>query len=227
MDTNFELSFAMAARLKQLREEAGLSHIKLSEQLADSLGVNISKDSLIKYEVADVHHTAKLKNLGMRVEFLHALATFYNVSADYLLGLTTVKTPSADMQAIVKQTGLSEENVRYLTNPEGNLGNIKTDPASLMVVHSLVNDLISFCRSSMLDLDHVQMMLMLSAQKEYDNEYASNTTVSYGDAEATIKHFGMTTIPALDGAKFYAREIGNTIARCFIAKYIDSNSSNQ
>ena len=104
----------MAARLKQLREEHGLSHQKLSDTLDEMLGISISKDSLMKYEVATEHHSTPFKNLGMRVEYLTALASFYNVSTDYILGLTDIRSPSIDTQAIIAQTGLTEENVKTL-----------------------------------------------------------------------------------------------------------------
>ena len=109
-----DFSFSMAARLKQLREERGLSHQKLSDTLDEMLGISISKDSLMKYEVATEHHSTPFKNLGMRVEYLTALASFYNVSTDYILGLTDIRSPSIDTQAIIAQTGLTEENVKTL-----------------------------------------------------------------------------------------------------------------
>ena len=52
--------------------------------------------------------------IKMRVEYLTALASFYNVSTDYILGLTDIRSPSIDTQAIIAQTGLTEENVKTL-----------------------------------------------------------------------------------------------------------------
>lgn len=110
MDVNHELSFTMAARLKQLREEAGLSHQKLSEQLATT----ISRDSLINYEVISEHHSSSFKNLGMSVKNLYALAAFYGVSTDYILGLTDTRSPSADVQTACQTTGLNEQSINCL-----------------------------------------------------------------------------------------------------------------
>lgn len=110
MDVNHELSFTMAARLKQLREEAGLSHQKLSEQLANT----ISRDSLINYEVISEHHSSSFKNLGMSVKNLYALAAFYGVSTDYILGLTDTRSPSADVQTACQTTGLNEQSINCL-----------------------------------------------------------------------------------------------------------------
>ena len=121
MDVNHELSFTMAARLKQLREEAGLSHQKLSEQLATT----ISRDSLINYEVISEHHSSSFKNLGMSVKNLYALAAFYGVSTDYILGLTDTRSPSADVQTACQITGLNESSIfslrRYMDVDDGYL----------------------------------------------------------------------------------------------------------
>ena len=117
-----DFSFSMAARLKQLREERGLSHQKLSDTIEEMLGISISKDSLMKYEVATEHHTTPFKNLGMRVEYLTALATFYNVSTDYILGLTDTKSRSADVQAACQITGLNEASIYDLLSFAGSLG---------------------------------------------------------------------------------------------------------
>lgn len=106
----------MAERLKQLREGRGLSHDKLSKALADQYGVKISPDSLINYEVADANHTKAYKNQGMRVEYLRCLADFYQVSADYLLGLSPNPTNDKDLDAVCKYTGLSESSIYRLRN---------------------------------------------------------------------------------------------------------------
>lgn len=111
MGFDIEKSFIMAERLKQLREEKGLSHEKLSKALFDQYGVKISSDSLINYEVADAGHTKAYKNQGMRVEYLRCLADFYGVSADYILGQINdpCRIPSA-----IDELGLSEKAVKWL-----------------------------------------------------------------------------------------------------------------
>ena len=65
-------------RVKELR----LTHRYTQAQLAGYL--NISRSTYAGYE-ADAAH--------IPMEYLPPLALLYNVSADYLLGLTPVKTP--------------------------------------------------------------------------------------------------------------------------------------
>ena len=97
-------SLITAKRLKELREEKKLSHIALSKALKEQYGIDISRDSLMCYEVSDPHHTKAYKNEGMRIEYLRCFSEFYCVSSDYLLGLTEDrnKKPSA-----VDELGLS------------------------------------------------------------------------------------------------------------------------
>lgn len=108
MDKGTDKSFIMAARLKQLRESRGLSHESLSNALFKQYGVKVSTDSLINYEVSNPHHARAYKNQGMRVEYLRCFADFYQVSADYLIGISDVKSQDSSISTIVKSTGLSE-----------------------------------------------------------------------------------------------------------------------
>lgn len=111
MNTDMSWSSVMAERLKQLRKAKGLSHDKLSDALANRYGISISKDSLMNYEVSNRFHTRKGSNKGMRVEYLRYFSDFYNVSTDYLLGLTDIKATNEDVQAVCRVTGLKEDNI--------------------------------------------------------------------------------------------------------------------
>lgn len=107
-------SLKMGTRLKQERERLGLSHVALSKQLKERYKIDISRDSLINYEVADGNHSKAYKNNGMRVEYLQCFADFYGVSADWLLGISDIRTPDVGIQATCKYTELSEQAVEAL-----------------------------------------------------------------------------------------------------------------
>lgn len=86
-------------KLKELREGAGLNQ----SQLADKLGV--SRGSISFYEN------------GERVpdiEFLAGVAKYFSVSADWLIGPSTVKSPDVDLRRVCEYTGLTEEAVKHL-----------------------------------------------------------------------------------------------------------------
>lgn len=103
-----ESSILMAQRLKELRKEKNISHVSLSNAIKEKYGIEISRDSLMSYEVSDPNHTKAYKNEGMRVEYLRCLADFYGVSADYLLGFTNdrYRQPCA-----VDQLGLTNRSI--------------------------------------------------------------------------------------------------------------------
>lgn len=104
-------SLIMGERLKTLREERGYSHESLRRKICDSYGIEISVDSLKIYEVSKAHHSKAYKNEGMRVEYLRVFADLYDVSTDYLLGLTDIKSRDYSISTTVEITGLTEENV--------------------------------------------------------------------------------------------------------------------
>ena len=117
--TKEEQSVKMGKRLKALREETPLngkkmSHEKLKEKLKEIYGVEISRDSLMNYEVSDVNHSKFGTNLKMNVEYLNCLSSFYGVSTDYLLGRSDAKTANEDIQVACKTTGLSSDAIESL-----------------------------------------------------------------------------------------------------------------
>ena len=107
-------SLIMAQRLKDLRAERGLSHESLRNALKKKYEIDISVDSLKNYEVSKTPHAKAYKNDGMRVEYLRCLADFYGVSSDFILGISDVKSAEKGVQAIVKNTGLSEKSAVVL-----------------------------------------------------------------------------------------------------------------
>jgi len=107
-------SMLMGERLRALRIECGLSHAKLSVELNAKYGIDISRDSLINYEVSDEHHTKAFKNEGMRIEYLRCISDYYGVSTDWLLGLTDVQIPDLEDRKICEKTGLSPNALKVL-----------------------------------------------------------------------------------------------------------------
>ena len=107
-------------RLKALREEKELSHQKLSEI------TEINKQSLINYERAGKEEGSEYATRadafgGMSVNNAVALAKTFGVSTDYFLGLSDIKSPDADIQAICTYTGLSEKAVKQLHENQNSL----------------------------------------------------------------------------------------------------------
>ena len=74
-------------RLEDLRKEKKLSFEQLSKQLAER-GVSISHTNLKNYEINDPLHPLYGRTRSMSIEYLVAFADFYDVSVEYLLGLS-------------------------------------------------------------------------------------------------------------------------------------------
>ncbi|HMM07200.1 MAG TPA: helix-turn-helix transcriptional regulator [Clostridiales bacterium] len=83
-------------RLKTLREEAGLTQKELGEQL------DISRGSIGFYENGE-----RVPDIA----FLDAAANYFEVSTEYLLGRTDIKSSDLDMKEICEKTGLSEKSI--------------------------------------------------------------------------------------------------------------------
>ena len=91
---------------------------KTQEQLAAELDIN--PQTIKNYEKAGSANAQNSCNsrtnaiAGMKVETLYKVAKLLNVSADYLLGLSDVKSSNPDIKSAVELTGLSESSIHYL-----------------------------------------------------------------------------------------------------------------
>lgn len=86
-------------RIKILRTERNLTQAALANELG------IAKTTLAAYE--------QEKNEPSNETFVK-IANYFNVSADYLLGLTDVKTPDANIAFIANYLGLTEHSITTL-----------------------------------------------------------------------------------------------------------------
>lgn len=116
---NQALSLVTAERLRELREARGFSHATLSKRLKEDYGVDISTASLLNYEVTSKEHSKVYKNNGMRLEYLRCLADFYEVSTDWLLGLSDIASTDMNIQMIGDTLGVSEEFIENLIHMKG------------------------------------------------------------------------------------------------------------
>ena len=109
MFTDFDI-VKCSKRFRELRTDEGMSH----ETLAKRLGV--SPQLLKNYEQAYLHNgvatgakTDKTNAIaGMKIETLYKIADFFNVSADYLLGLSDSKSPDAEHRTASNHFGLDD-----------------------------------------------------------------------------------------------------------------------
>lgn len=95
MNSNFQKDIFIQ-RFAELKEAAG----ETNKDLQEIFGLSLS--AVINYQT------------GKRtpdIAFLHKLAEHYHVSADYLLGLSDVKSTEQDLQTACEVTGLTEKAI--------------------------------------------------------------------------------------------------------------------
>lgn len=87
------------SQLRELREKKGVSQAVLAHDLG------ISKSTIGLYETGDTLPDART---------LHDLAVYFDVSADYLLGLSKIPSTDTNIKAICEYTGLTPATVNNL-----------------------------------------------------------------------------------------------------------------
>ena len=88
--------------IKELREKAGESQ----EQLAVAIGAP-KRGTIARWENG---------SRDLKREYIIALASHFNVSTDYLLGLSDVQSVNEDIKIACKVTGLSEKAIEHLSD---------------------------------------------------------------------------------------------------------------
>ena len=101
----------MGVRLKELRQEKGISLTKLSEILEEKYGVSVSTSQLMYYEKGGAEPRNK--------QVWKKLADYFGVSEAYLLGYSSVKN-EVDLKISVLDEALEElralEKLRTINN---------------------------------------------------------------------------------------------------------------
>ena len=90
-------------RLIKLREEMK----KTKKEVADALGMPYNTYSNYESNLREPNSAVLIK-----------IADFYNVSTDYLIGLSNIKSVDTDMQTACKYTGLSDEAMKNIKSSQ-------------------------------------------------------------------------------------------------------------
>ena len=105
----------MGVRLKELRQEKGISLTKLSEILEEKYGVSVSTSQLMYYEKGESEPRNK--------QVWEKLADYFGVSEGYLLGYSSVKTEAdlkvAVLDEMLKKLHVIKDNMILRESDEG------------------------------------------------------------------------------------------------------------
>lgn len=164
-----------------------MSFVKLSKEIDDKTGVKISHTALWEYE----------KDNGqkkMSIEFLCALADYYKVSTDYLLGLADEPSPIIEIQAITKILGLSEEAmvcIHSITDVMWNYQktideekNIKSESFTLEP-KNILNEILTAEILTLLITNMIQLTRDYSSVKENEPTFDTTVVEKFPDSTTT------------------------------------------
>lgn len=149
-----------AERLKKLRNDSNLS----LEELAHSLGV--TAQSLSLYERA---------KRTINIDLLYQISKYFNVSADYLLGLTDVPSLDTDVQGVCKYTGLSEKAINEIR--EYNSYQFKGTKGNPISYPTEDGDALNFFLENPYIWDIISQLTKLKKESEKDFCFKSKITV--------------------------------------------------
>lgn len=110
-----KLSEKIAIRLEALRDGEDYKSLRLKIRL--NTGMDISDSALKSYEKPQGEpHSQAGANLGMNVRYLCAMADYYDVTTDYILGRSESKEPEdSDVTLLIDRFGFSPKAARILT----------------------------------------------------------------------------------------------------------------
>ena len=149
----------ISVRVRETREALSLTQ----KQFAERLGV--SRSTICLYEAGTSMPDA---------EFMHNLAQIAPFNAEYLLGLSDVKTHQMDIRAICRQTGLSEAAVRQLERYGKSCQPYLNRMLEAGNVYMLATDLIRLresYRSWTLESEQAHDERQQAVQKQFGQEY--------------------------------------------------------
>lgn len=149
-------------------------------------------------------------------DVLVKIADYLDVSIDYLLGRTgdPKRLPCA-----IDELGLSQNIVAYLKDPSLAMGRGDTVPKVNMQVHDFMNDIIEIAIEDGLFSEY-QIMQSIISRFTNPNLRDNSDLLSAEEVMQYVDRNGLFVLPAKEGAAYYANQIGVTIGRGLIEKYV-------
>lgn len=160
--------YESSQRLRDLRT----NHKTSFETLASAIGV--SKQVLKNYELACRYRDCP-QNLqpskidaiaGMSISNLYKLAKYFDVSADYLLGISSNPTTDKDKDAVCEYTGLSQDSIDVICDITGDgftYNNSDNNFDTLALFHDCPTDMMKETLDSLIKSpDFVRLLVYLA-----------------------------------------------------------------
>ena len=180
------------SRLNRLMIEKHVSQQTLAK------GIGIARQTVAQYQMGSTQPTA---------EKLLAIADFFNVSVDYLLGRTSFKTPNPNIRTLCEDTGLSEEAITKLEKFKTEcvndyyLGLAKLRLIDAFIISENLNDFIfrilyyarAAERTYVYENNSDMQLRYLDAMKELQDKYGSTFSLSTPVNDLRIQEYNLST----------------------------------
>lgn len=162
---NDSISITIGKRINTLLAEQK----KLQKELANFLGV---QDNTISYFVS-----------GRRtpnIEQIVKISEFFNVTTDYLLGKTPVKSVDTDINALFNSAGLSEETSQYLLGRKGTLETLVLNELLSSAIPLRIGELSDYLLTQY-KLDFVKQVCLERLVKDENLKITDDEISKYGE----------------------------------------------
>lgn len=187
--------YTFTDKFKLLFEEKGISQNKLSKE------TGINKASINSFLNARDNENPQNPTL----EMIRTIAEYFDVSIDYLVTDTNVRTNDANIKSICEYTGLSEENVKYLNDILLRLGRerfefkptkqsnrsplVINDGVHFSLYSKFIDDFITFFRKriAQIHLSRERMTEFVDASNEYLHYFSNYSAEEVAEKMATDK----------------------------------------
>ena len=163
-------------RLSQLMREKGLKQ----KNLADELGVK--------------RQTVSLYMTGQSMpdaEQLKNIAVFFDVSADWLLGISNTKSIDIDTKMICKYTGLSEECVNFFRRLEEG-----KNEEQLFIFNALIED--EIIQNILKAIEEIRLLQKAVSGNEYAEDFPEEENETIKKAHEVLENGGMQNCKIVD-----------------------------
>lgn len=193
-------------RLEDLYRSKGITQ----SQLAEETGI---KQSAISEYVNGKNGVSRAPDCATLI----ALAKYFSVSTDYLLGLTTTRTTNQSVRAVCNLTGISEKNVIRLIDWQVGEHNYALHNVADICIESAFHSLWNYIR-----IDEARMRLDSYTPKEKgEGTEAWKETLREIETEKQANEYGYTMLQHKDAIRFYARSIASQLERYLEEVYIN------
>lgn len=191
-------------RLQDLRKERKWSYEMLERELNER-GAHIDRNTLWAFEVDEKFHPKYQRTRKMRIEQLVALADVYDVSVEYLLGISDYR--KREYQGIGKELNLTPSAVDRLKE-------LQTDRSAMLILNRLlVND--GFIRAIYSLRKAVTAEKLHQIRSVSKTQSGSSNSQELENARNVLRKYGLIDAPARLVSRYHARKAVEEISKAF------------